>query len=192
MPGKARLIFFIESTLKRRKKTYFRKPLVNERIRAREVRVVNENGEQIGIMSLDKALALARERGLDLVQITNKVTPPVCKISDYGKYLYEQKKRGKLGKPKKTVETKGIRLGFSISEHDLKTRAVQAKKFLEKGHMVRIELKLRGRQKALSTFARAKIEKFLEILQKETSIKIEKELRREPRGLTMIISKVNQ
>lgn len=154
--------------------------------------MVNENGEQIGIMSLDKALALARERGLDLVQITNKVTPPVCKISDYGKYLYEQKKRGKLGKPKKTVETKGIRLGFSISEHDLKTRAVQAKKFLEKGHMVRIELKLRGRQKALSTFARAKIEKFLEILQKETSIKIEKELRREPRGLTMIISKVNQ
>jgi len=107
---------------------------------------------------------------------------------DYGKYLYRQKKKEKTAKPK-GGELKGIRLTFGISEHDMKTRACQAKKFLEKGDKIRIEMRLRGREKALQNFAREKINKFLEILSKLIPIKIEGELKKQPRGLTMIISK---
>lgn len=171
------------STLKRR---FFKKPLINERIRARQVRVIDENGKQMGILDLQEALRKAKERNLDLVQVTTKVYPPVCKILDQGKYLYQQKKKGKT---KKAGEIKGVRLSFGISMHDLETRVNQAQKFLEKGYKVRIEMKLRGRQRALLGFAKSKIEKFLEILKEKVPIKIERELRKEPRGLTMIISK---
>lgn len=139
-------------------------------------------------MPLTEALRTVREHGLDLIQITEKVIPPVCKIGDYGKYLYQQKKREKLAKPK-VSELKGIRLTFKISEHDLETRARQAEKFLKKGNKVRIEMKLRGREKALQGFAKEKIKKFLEILEKSIPIKIERELQKKPRGLIMIISK---
>jgi len=139
-------------------------------------------------MPLTEALRTARERNLDLIQVTEKIIPPVCKIGDYGKYLYQQKKKEKLAKPK-VSELKGIRLTFRISEHDLETRARQAEKFLKKGNKVRIEMKLRGREKALQGFAKEKIKKFLEILEKSLPIKIERELQKKPRGLTMIISK---
>lgn len=162
--------------------------MANERIRAQQVRVIDESGKQIGILNLKEALKLARERHLDLVQVTEKVSPPVCKILDYGKYLYELKKKER-GKTKKGGQIKGIRLGYGISEHDLQTRVSQAINFLEKGYKVRIEMKLRGREKGLSDFAKSKIEKFLEILKEKIPIKIEEELKRKPRGLTMIISK---
>ena len=168
--------------------------MVNHRIRAREVRVVSEKGEQIGVMNLQKALALARERDLDLVQLTKKLVPPVCKITDYGKYLYNLKKKQRKSKTaagKTAGEIKGIRLSFAISEHDLETRVKQAEKFLNKGYKVRIEMKLRGRQKAyaLTDFAKAKIQKFLQSLKQRVPFKIERELRKQARGLTMIISK---
>jgi translation initiation factor IF-3 len=139
-------------------------------------------------MPLTEGLRIAREHSLDLIQITEKVIPPVCKIGDHGKYLYQQKKKERLTKPK-VSELKGIRLTFRISEHDLETRARQAEKFLKKGNKVRIEMKLRGREKALQEFAKEKIKKFLEVLEKSFPIKIEKELQKKPRGLTMIISK---
>lgn len=107
---------------------------------------------------------------------------------DYGKYLYQQKKKDKSAK-KSQVELKGIRLGFGISLHDLETRARQTEKFLKKGNKVRIEMKLRGREKSLQDFAKEKVNKFLEILGNLIPYKIERELKREPRGLTMIISK---
>lgn len=162
--------------------------MVNERIRAREVRIVDEKGEQMGIMDLHKALSIAKERDLDLVQVTTKVEPPVCKITDYGKYLYAQKKKEKAGKTR-AGEIKGIRLGFGISEHDLEIRVNQTIKFLQKGYKVRIEMKLRGRQKRLADFGKEKIGKFLEILKEKMPIKIERELKGQARGLTMIISK---
>ena len=162
--------------------------MANERKRAQQVRVIDESGKQIGILNLKEALKLAQERHLDLVQVTEKVSPPVCKILDYGKYLYELKKKER-GKTKKGGQIKGIRLGYGISEHDLQTRVSQAINFLEKGYKVRIEMKLRGREKGLSDFAKSKIEKFLEILKEKIPIKIEEELKRKPRGLTMIISK---
>lgn len=170
------------------KKKYFRGPLANERIWANEVRVIDENDQQLGIMNKEEALKLAKERDLDLVQVTEKVEPPVCKIIDYGKYLYRQKKKEKTGKSR-TGEIKSIRLTFAISEHDLETRTNQAEKFLNKGYKVRVELPLRGRQKGLGDFAKAKLESFLEILKEKVPFKMERELKKQPRGLTIIIAK---
>ena len=165
-----------------------RRPLVNNQIRALEVRVIDETGKQLGIMKLEEALRVARERNLDLIQVTEKVTPAVCKIMDYGKYLYQEKKKEKVT-TKSHGELKGVRLGFKISQHDLETKAHLAEKFLKKGNKVRVELILRGREKALSEFAKEKINHFMEILEKSVPIKVERELKREARGLTMIITK---
>jgi len=152
------------------------------------VRVIDETGKQLGVLSLQKALKIAQERNVDLIQITEKVIPPVCKLMDHGKYFYQQKKKDRGTKPR-GGELKGIRLTFGISAHDLATRVRQAEKFLKKGDKVRIEMKLRGRQKALHKVAEEKIQTFFEMLKKQTTIKVERELKREPRGLTMIIVK---
>ena len=165
-----------------------KKPFFNRQIRAREVRVVDETGKQLGVMDLEKALQEAGERNLDLIQVTEKVEPPVCKIIDYGKYLYRQKKKEKGAQPR-GGELKGIRLSFNISQHDLETRARQAEKFLKAGDKVRIELRLRGREKALGNFAKEKMNKFLEVLGNTVAYKTERELKREARGFIMIISK---
>jgi len=166
-----------------------KKPLINNQIRAPQVRVVDENGKQLGVMSSQEALQLARERNLDLIQVTEKVEPPVCKLGDYGKYQYLQEKKEKAARKHKGGELKGIRLTFNISQHDLETKVRQAEKFLKKGDRIRVELPLRGREKALGNFAKEKMNKFLEILQSTVPVKIERELKREMRGLTMIISK---
>ena len=166
-----------------------KKPFINNQIRARQVRVIDETGKQLGIFPLEAALRLAQERSLDLIQVTEKVDPPICKIEDYGKYLYREEKKERGIHKHKGGELKGVRLTFNISQHDMETRAHQAEKFLKKGDKVRIELPLRGREKALGDFAKEKINKFLEILNGVIPIKIERELKREPRGFTMLISK---
>lgn len=137
---------------------------------------------------MEKALLEAKARNLDLIQVTEKVEPPVCKIMDYGKYLYQQQKKEK-GAKQKGGGLKGIRLSFNISQHDMEVRARQAEKFLKEGDKVRIEMRLLGRQKALGDFAKRKIQKFLEVLQAIIPLKIEREIKREPRGFSMIISK---
>jgi len=165
-----------------------KRTLINNQIRAKEVRVVDEAGQQLGVLALDEAVKLAREKGLDLVQVTEKVEPPVCKITDFGKFLYQQQKKERKTKHKSS-EVKGIRLTFGISDHDLEVRAHLAEKFLKEGDVIRIEMRLRGREKALANFAREKMKKFVVMLQKLIPIKIEKDVRKEPRGLSMIISK---
>ncbi|MCP6719251.1 MAG: translation initiation factor IF-3 [Patescibacteria group bacterium] len=167
-------------------KKLIKKPLVNNQIRAPNVRLVDSDGKQLGIVPLEKALQVAKERSLDLVQITEKVDPPVCKIIDYGKYLYRLQKKEK--KVKKSTEIKGIRLRFNISSHDLETRANQAEKFLEKGDLVKVEMLLRGRERGLQNFAREKMNQFIEVLRNRIPIKVERELRGGGRGLIMIIS----
>ena len=166
-----------------------KRPLVNNQIRAPQVRVIDETGKQLGIMNLGEALRTARERNLDLIQVTEKVEPAVCKIMDYGKFLYSLHKKEKAAKIKRTGELKGIRLGFNISLHDLETRVNLAEKFLKKGDRVRVELPLRGRERGLQDFAKGKINQFLETLEKRLPIKVERELKKESRGLTMIVSK---
>lgn len=164
------------------------KPPVNKQIRAGEVRLIDETGKQVGVVTLEKALQLAESSGLDLIQVTEKVEPPVCKIMDYGKYIYQLGKKEKQEKPK-GGQLKGIRLSFGISQHDLEIRTRQAAKFLKESNKVRIEMRLKGREKAMGDFAKEKINKFLEILKSIIPHKIERDLRRDPRGFTMIIAK---
>ena len=166
-----------------------KKPLLNNRIRSREVRVVDENGKQLGVLKLEDALKISFERDLDLVQVTEKVEPPVCKLMHYGKYLYQLEKKEREVKKKSGGEIKGIRLSFKISDHDMQTKAKRTVKFLEQGNKVRIELRLKGRERALGDFAKQKVDKFFEILKESIPYKVERELKRQPRGLTAIISK---
>jgi len=165
------------------------KVLVNNFIRSKEVRVISETGEQLGIMNIFDAIDLAKSKDLDLIQVTEKVEPPVCRIANYGKYLYTQrKKEKKMAKPK-GGELKEIRLTFGISLHDMEVRAKQAEKFLKDGNKVKINMALRGREKAMGQVATEKVKKFLENLNSIMPIKTERELKREPRGFAMIISK---
>ncbi len=161
----------------------------NEQIRAKEVRLVSDDGSHFGVVTIAEAMEKAKEKELDLVQITDNVVPPVCKITDYGKYIYEENKKKKKQEKTSKVQIKSIRLGFSISDHDMETRAKSAEKFLNEGDSVRIVLPLKGRQKALQEVGREKIERFIEMLQKRAELKIEKEMSKEPRGLTVTVIK---
>lgn len=140
-------------------------------------------------MNIFDAINLAKSRGLDLIQVTEKVDPPVCKIANYGKYLYQQQKKEKKTTKPRGGELKEIRLTFNISPHDMEVRAKQAEKFLNEGNKVKVNMALRGREKAMGGFATDKVKLFLEKLNSQIPIKTEKELKREPRGFTMIVSK---
>lgn len=140
-------------------------------------------------MDIQEALRLSYGRRLDLIQVTEKVDPPVCKMMDYGKYLYQEEKKRREAKPQKGGELKIIRLTYNISPHDLGVRADQAEKFLKRGDKVLVDLRLRGREKALQDFARKKMQTFLELLKSRISYKVERGVKKEPRGLTLIIVK---
>lgn len=121
--------------------------LVNENIRAREVRLVGPEGNQLGIKPLREALQLAREANLDLVNVAPNAKPPVCRIMDYGKYRYEQSKREKEARKKQKVITiKEVRLSATIEEHDLQTKLRSVKKFLQNGDKVKCSIRFRGRE----------------------------------------------
>jgi translation initiation factor IF-3 len=166
------------------------KPLINNQIKADEVRLVGEDGQQMGVFTLPQALDLSREKGLDLILVTDKTNPPICKLGEYGKYLYSlQKKERKNIAGSKHSEVKNIRLSFNISDNDINTRAMQAEKFLNKGDKVNLELRLRGREKQLSEVGIQKVNKFMETLKTKMEVKIDRELKKEPKGLSMIISK---
>lgn len=167
-----------------------KKPLVNNRIRAQKVRLIDDVGNQVGIISLQEALQMAEERNLDLIQVTERVEPPVCKIMEYGKYLYRLQKKEKG--VKKSTEIKGLRLRFNISPHDLETRILQAEKFLKKGNKVKVEMVLRGREKRLSQFAKEKLKKFINDLQERTPIKIEGMIKKKVKGFIVIISGIKE
>ncbi|MCP6726866.1 MAG: translation initiation factor IF-3 [Patescibacteria group bacterium] len=158
-------------------------------MRAHEVRLVDETGSQMGIIPIADALKAAEEKGLDLIQVTEKVDPPVCRIGDYGKYLYQQEKKGREGKKQTGGELKEVRLTYTMSPHDMETRAKRAEKFLSRGSKVRVTLPLRGRQRALEGYAREKLTTFINSLKEIIPIKIEREIKREPRGLSILITK---
>ncbi len=142
------------------------------------------------MMNIFAAIDLAKSKGLDLIQVTEKVVPPVCRIGDYGKYLYsQQKKERKIKANTKESKLKEIQLTFNISPHDIEVRAKQAEKFLKEGDKIKINLVLKGREKAMAEFAKNKVHAFKETLGKLMPIKIERELKKEMRGFSMIISK---
>jgi translation initiation factor IF-3 len=163
---------------------------VNEAIRYPELRVIADGGEHFGVIPTRKALDLARERELDLVVIQSKTEPPVAKIIDFGKFKYEQDKAMKEQKAKqKTVEVKGVRLSVRIGQHDLDVRKEQAKKHLEAGNKVKVEIILRGREKSHGALGTEVIKDFIESLNTEIPLKTEQPVSRQGGQLTSIVGK---
>lgn len=122
---------------------------INRQIRARQIRLIDETSKQVGIVPLEEALRMAEEKGLDLVEIAPQANPPVCKILDYGKFIYEQKKKEKTARKKQrehAIEVKDIQLSTRIDEHDLKVKLKHMREFLEDGDKVRVRIKFRGRE----------------------------------------------
>lgn len=161
--------------------------MINERIRDKEVRVIGEDGEQLGVMSSKEALKLAREAELDLVKIAPTAKPPVCKIIDYGKYKYEQVRREKEAKKKqKTMEIKEVRLSPNIDVNDLNTKANQARKFIAKGDKVKVTLRFRGREMAHVNYSKQILDSFCQKL--EDVAVVDKPPKMEGRSMVMFLT----
>ena len=145
---------------KRSAKSFIR---INDRIRAREIRVIDENGEQLGILPPFEALKLARERGLDLVEVSPNAVPPVCRIQDYGRFLYEKEKSDRAAKKKqKVITVKEVKFSVTVDEHDYQTKKNQAVRFLTDGDKVKASLRFRGRQMAHRELGYAIINKLIQ------------------------------
>lgn len=160
---------------------------INEQIRDKEVRVIGEDGEQLGIMSSREALQLAEEAGVDLVKIAPTAKPPVCKIVDYGKFRYEQARKEKEAKKKqKVIDVKEIRLSPNIDTNDLNTKVNAAKKFLQKGDRVKVTLRFRGREMAHMASSKHILDDFAQALA-DVSV-VEKAPKVEGRSMTMFLT----
>ena len=161
--------------------------MLNEQIRDKEIRLIGDDGEQLGIMSAKDALKMAKEANLDLVKIAPTAKPPVCKIVDYGKYRYEQARREKEAKKKqKTTEVKEIQLSPNIDVNDLTTKANQARKFLEKGNKVKVALRFRGREMAHMATGKEVLDAFLEKVS-DVAV-VEKPAKLEGRSMIMVLA----
>lgn len=148
---------------------------VNGAIRVPQVRLIDEQGNQLGVIETYRAQQLARERDLDLVEVSPLAQPPVCRIMNYGSYQYQQEKKERKQKSKvKRVEVKGIRLSLNIGPHDLATRKEQSKKFLEKGDKVKLEMRLRGRERAHVGRAREVMQQFVNSLNEDMPVILDK------------------
>lgn len=165
--------------------------MINEQIRDKEVRVVGEDGEQLGIMSVKEALALADEAGVDLVKIAPNAKPPVCRIVDYGKFRYEQTRREKEAKKKqRVIEVKEVRMSPNIDTNDLNTKVNAARKFLEKGDRVKVTLRFRGREMAHMNQSKYILDDFAEALS-DVAV-VEKPPKVEGRSMTMFLAEKRQ
>lgn len=161
--------------------------MINEQIRDREIRLIGEDGEQLGIMSAREAMKIAQEAELDLVKIAPAAKPPVCKIIDYGKYKYEQARKEKEAKKKqKTVEVKEVRLSPNIDTNDLNTKINNAKKFISKGNKVKVTLRFRGREMAHVQQSKHILDDFAETLA-DVAI-VEKPAKMEGRAMSMVLA----
>jgi translation initiation factor IF-3 len=165
------------------------KERINKQIRATELRVIDAEGESIGILSIDEALAMATARGVDLVEINAQAKPPIAKLIEYGKYLYEQKK--KLQKAKsgaKASETKSIQIKVGTGDHDLELKAKTASKWLKEGHRIKVELFLRGRTKGMDeAFLKERLDRVLHFVTEH--YKIAEPHKRSPKGLAIVIER---
>ena len=161
--------------------------MINEQIRDREIRLISEDGEQLGIMSAREAMKIAMEAELDLVKIAPTAKPPVCKIIDYGKYKYEQTRKEKEAKKKqRTVEIKEVRLSPNIDTNDLNTKVNNAKKFISKGNKVKVTLRFRGREMAHVQQSRHILDDFAEMLS-DIAV-VEKAPKLEGRNMSMVLT----
>ena len=164
--------------------------MINGQIRDKEVRLIANDGEQLGVMSAREAQKLADEAGLDLVEISPKAKPPVCKIIDYGKYKYEQTRKEKLAKKKqKVIDVKEVRMSPNIDTNDLNTKINHAKKFLAKGARVKVTLRFRGRELAHVNASKYILDDFAKAL--EDVATIDKKPKFEGRSMTMFLAPKN-
>ncbi len=161
--------------------------MINEQIRDKEVRVIGENNEQLGVMGIEEARKLAEDAGVDLVKIAPNATPPVCRIIDYGKFRYEQSRKEKEARKKqKVIEIKEIRMSPNIDTNDLNTKIAAAKKFLTKGDRVKVTLRFRGREMAHMNNSKYILDDFAQALS-DVAV-VEKAPKVEGRSLTMFLT----
>jgi translation initiation factor IF-3 len=161
---------------------------VNNQIRLPEVQLIDEKGKQLGVTKTYDALDMAKERELDLVEVGPNVRPPVAKIMDYGKYIYQkERKEKKSGVRQKDHDLKIVRIGFKTGPHDLKFKSGKAIQFLNKGNPVRLEVFLRGRERALAHIGKQQLEVFIKMI--EEPYTIQTPLKRSPRGWAITIKK---
>ncbi len=147
-------------------KRLINKVSINNQIRAFEMRVIDENGKNLGVVKKEDALILAKNAGLDLIEVSSSINPPICKIADYGKHTYEMSKKKKEVKAKQvSSETKNIQISVEISDNDLGIKAKRAAEWLKEGHRVKIELQLKGRTKFMEdSFLRERLNRILVII----------------------------
>ena len=162
---------------------------INNQIQAQELRVIMENGENLGVISFKEALDKAREVGLDLIEISPNANPPVAKIMDYGKFQYAENKKLKTAKTKQhTVEVKNIQIKVGTGEHDLELKAKKASAWLKEGNRIKIDLFLPGRTKYMDIkFLKERMERVLKLITEE--YKIADEAKKSPKGLSVIIER---
>lgn len=148
------------------------KASINNQIRAFEMRVIDQNGKNLGIINKEEALTLAKTAGLDLIEVSGNTNPPICKIADYGKHAYEVSKKKKEVKAKQTIsETKNIQISVEISDNDLMIKAKRVAEWLKDGHRVKIDLQLKGRTKYLDdAFLRSRMDRMLAIIPSEYKV----------------------
>lgn len=165
--------------------------MINEQIRDREVRLIDEEGEQLGVVTLQVALKVAEERGLDLVKIAPQANPPVCKIMDYGKYRFDQSKREKEQRKNQTVvEMKEVQLSATIDTHDMEVKAKACNKFLQAGNKVKVSIRFRGRQAAHGEIGLDVMNAFLELV--SDNAVVEKPAKQEGRNMYMFLAPKNK
>lgn len=162
-------------------------PRINEDIRVREVRLIDENGDNRGVVSIQEALRIADEAGLDLIEISPQAVPPVCKVLDYGKYKYElQKRKAEAKKNQKVVEIKELKLRPMIDTHDYEVKVKQAKKFLEEGNKVKFTMRYKGREMSANDMGKEILNRLLDDL--ENICKLESEPKLEGKQMIMIVA----
>ncbi len=165
------------------------KERINKQIRALELRVIDEEGESVGVLPLEEALAMAETRGVDLVEINAMSKPPIAKLIEYGKYLYELKKKNQKAKAgAKASETKSIQIKVGTGDHDLELKAKTASKWLKEGHRIKVELFLRGRSKGMDeAFLKERLDRVLHFVTEH--YKIAEPHKRSPKGLAIVIER---
>ena len=162
----------------------------NRQITVPQVRVIDDEGKFLGVMRTEEAIRLAEERELDLVEVSPKEEPPVCKIIDYGAFKYQKEKEKRVQKAHaKKVEVKGIRLSVKMGEHDLNVRKTQALGFLEDGDKLKIEIILRGREKAHGEIATERIESFLNQIRETYELYVEQPVTRQGGNVSSIVGR---
>lgn len=167
-----------------------KKQRINKAIRAEEVRLIDESGKQIGVVPLSQALAIASQRDLDLVEVAPQAAPPVCRLMDYGKYIYERAKREKEARKAQRVEIKEIRLRPKTGDHDKNLKVKRIRDFLTKGYKVKVRVLFRGRERSHPEIGREILQGLVEELQNMASV--EQHPKMDGRSMLMILSPASE